>query len=131
MKGEREKLAEKYFNCSESERAAFEAGIKLGTIYHQFVGTPINEENAGLLERAMVEGTMIQPFVIDAEVHIERGLLRSKKGEFDYVSLSGPMLAVRLVVGYGNVKVIARMKHIPEINYPLMYIEDITRLEER
>ena len=36
----REDLANSRFNCSVKERACFEAGIKMGTIYHQFVGTP-------------------------------------------------------------------------------------------
>jgi hypothetical protein len=31
-------VADSYFSCTDSERAAFEAGIKLGTVYHQFVG---------------------------------------------------------------------------------------------
>ena len=39
MASKREDLADKYFNCSLRERVVFEAGIKLGTIYHQFVGT--------------------------------------------------------------------------------------------
>ena len=38
----REEVAASRFNCSEKERAIFEAGIKMATIYHQFVGTPVN-----------------------------------------------------------------------------------------
>lgn len=94
----RAKIAEKYFNCSDRERAAFEAGIKLGTIYHQFIGTPISRVNVALLEKTIAEGTKIQPFVEDAEVHISREELKRKKGEFDYVSLSGNMLTVHLLV---------------------------------
>lgn len=123
----REELARKYFDCTDSERAAFEAGIKLGTIYHQFVGTPIDEQNVRLLENAIAEGTKIQPYVKDAEIVIDREHLRSKRGEFDYDSLSGSMLSVRLVVKYNDIIVTARMKHIPEINYPLMYIEKVEK----
>ncbi|MBR1452331.1 MAG: hypothetical protein IJ592_02405, partial [Candidatus Methanomethylophilaceae archaeon] len=36
---EREELANQRFSCTERERAVFEAGIKMATIYHQFVGT--------------------------------------------------------------------------------------------
>jgi hypothetical protein len=124
---DREKVADKYFDCSDSERAAFEAGIKLGTIYHQFVGTPISKENVRLLESAIAEGTKIQPFVEDAEVEISRHGLKKKKGEFDYVSLSGNMLTVRLVVEYHGVRVNAGMKFIPEINYPLMFMEKVKK----
>ena len=45
MSGKREELAAGYFNCSLKERAVFESGIKLGTIYHQFVGTPLSSSN--------------------------------------------------------------------------------------
>lgn len=125
MADKREKIAEGFFECSDTERAAFEAGIKLGTIYHQFVGTPISRDNVGLLEKAIAEGTKIQPFVEDATVHISREELKHKEGEFDYVSLSGNMLDVRLVVKYKKVKVTAGMKFIDEISYPLMFIEKI------
>jgi len=127
MAVDRVKIADHFFDCSDTERAAFEAGIKLGTIYHQFVGTPISRENVSLLEKAIAEGTKIQPFVKDAEVRISRDELASKKGEFDYVSLSGNMLNVRLVVEYGSVRLTAGMKFIPEISYPLMFIEKIER----
>jgi len=123
----RERIADRFFDCSDTERAAFEAGIKLGTIYHQFVGTPISRDNVALLEKAIAEGTKIQPFVEDAKVRISREELKRKKGEFDYVSLSGNMLKVRLVVEYGNVRVTAGMKFVGEINYPLMFIEKIER----
>ena len=125
MRNSREAKADSHFSCTDSERATFEAGIKLGTIYHQFVGTPISKENVGLLEKAIAEGTKIQPFVSDAEVRISKKELKSKKGEFDYVSLSGNMLKVRLVVEYGDVRVTAGMKFVDEINYPLMFIEKI------
>jgi hypothetical protein len=123
----RAKIAEKYFNCSDRERAAFEAGIKLGTIYHQFVGTPISRDNVALLEKAIAEGTKIQPFVKNAEVRISREELKRKKGEFDYVSLSGNMMTVRLLVEYKDVRVSAGMKFIKEINYPLMYMDKIKK----
>ena len=41
---DREQLADDRFACSRRERAVFEAGIKMGTIYHQFVGTPFNRD---------------------------------------------------------------------------------------
>ncbi|MDH4123193.1 MAG: dihydroneopterin aldolase family protein [Thermoplasmata archaeon] len=127
MRIEREKIAEGYFKCTDSERAAFEAGIKLGTVYHQFVGTPISIENVELLENAIAEGTKIQPFVYDAEVHISRDVLRSKKSEFDYISLTGDMMNVSLIVDFKGVRVFAKMKFVPEMNYPLMFIEKVEK----
>ena len=32
---------------TERDRAIFEAGIKLGALYHQWVGTPISKKSAG------------------------------------------------------------------------------------
>ena len=37
------------------EIAAFEAGIKLGALYHQFVGSPVSPKTADSLERAIEE----------------------------------------------------------------------------
>lgn len=37
------------------DRAVFEAGIKLGALYHQFVGTPINTEMLDGLSRIIEE----------------------------------------------------------------------------
>lgn len=128
MATNRERIAEGFFKCTDSERATFEAGIKLGTIYHQFVGTPINKSNVELLETAIAEGTKIQPFVRDAEVHISREELKTKKSEFDYVSLTGDMLAVRVVVEYKGFRVVAGMEYIQEINYPLMFIEKVEKI---
>jgi len=124
----REKIAEEFFECTDSERATFEAGIKLGTIYHQFVGTPINKTNVKLLETAIAEGTKIQPFVRDAEVHISREELKMKKSEFNYVSLRGDMLNVRLVVEYKGYRVVAGMRYIPKIDYPLMFVEKVEKI---
>lgn len=122
----RERKANSYFSCSDRERAAFEAGIKLGAIYHQFVGVPLSSKNVTTLERAIEAGSRVQPFVEDVKVRIDRKMLRSKHGVFDYVSLTGDMLDVALVVRYGSARARASMRYIKEINYPLMYIEDIT-----
>jgi len=125
MRNSREAKAESHFSCSDSERAAFEAGVKLGTIYHQFVGVPLSSDNVETLEKAIVAGSMVQPFVEDVRVRIDRSKLKSKRGEYDYTSLTGDMLDVTLIVRYKGVRVEARMEFIKEMNYPLMYIKEI------
>jgi hypothetical protein len=125
MKDVREKTADSYFSCSDSERAAFEAGIKLGTIYHQFVGVPLSKGTVQTLEGAIEAGSRVQPFVEDVRVTIDRSKLRDKHGQYDYVALTGDMLDVSLVVRYKNTRVRASMKFLKEMNYPLMYIEKI------
>lgn len=116
---------DKYFNCTNSERAAFEAGIKLGTVYHQFVGAPLSKTNVDVLEKSISEGAKVQPFVKDAVVKIDRSRLKEKDTEFDYVTLTGDMLDVQIVVKFKNVEVTCEMRYIPEMDYPLMYVKDV------
>lgn len=129
MRDLREQKSETYFDCSESERAAFEAGIKLGTVYHQFVGVPVSAENADTLERAIEAGSRVQPFVEDVQVRIDRSRLKRKKGQYDYVSLTGDMLDVALTVKYKGTRVEAGMKFVKEMNYPLMFVKRVVRGE--
>ncbi len=125
MRNSREAKADSHFSCSDSERASFEAGVKLGTIYHQFVGVPVSAENVETLERAIESGSMAQPFVQSVRVRIDRSKLRKKRGEYDYVSLTGEMLDVTISVRYKSAKVRASMRLVKEMNYPLMFIESI------
>lgn len=128
MRNSREATADRHFACSEAERAAFEAGIKLGTIYHQFVGVPLRPENVSALEKAIEAGCRVQPFVERVKVRIDRSRLKKKRGQYDYVSLTGDMLDVSLIVRYENTRVKARMRLIKEMNYPLMYVERVERV---
>jgi hypothetical protein len=116
---------EKYFNCSDRERAAFEAGIKLGTIYHQFVGAPVSEINVKVLEKAIEDGAKIQPFVEDVKVKIDRNKLRGKKDHYDYVTLLGNMLDVKMMIRYKDKTVFSELRYVEELDYPLMYITKI------
>ncbi len=127
MSDSREATADSYFKCSDSERAAFEAGIKMGTIYHQFVGIPVSSDNVETLERAIEEGCKVQPFVEEVKVVIDKSRLKTKKGEFDYLSLTGDMLDVELVVNYNGVTVEASMRQVKEMNYPLMFIKRVSK----
>lgn len=125
----REEMASEFFHCSEGERVAFEAGIKLGTIYHQFVGTPVASSNVDSLERAIEEGVMVQPFVEDVKVTINRSMLRKKRNEFDYQTLTGNMMEVRLTIQIDDVEAVAEMSYISELKYPLMFIRKISKIE--
>ena len=128
MRNSREAKADRFFSCTDSERAAFEAGIKMGTIYHQFVGVPLSVQNVGTLEKAIESGSRVQPFVEDVRVRIDRTKLKDKRGQYDYVSLTGDMLDVTLVAKYKTARVRASMKLVKEMNYPLMFIEEIEKI---
>ncbi len=114
--------AAKYFVCSESERACFEAGIKLGAIYHQYVGTPVSRESAESLEKAIEAGVRIQPFVQDVRVWIDRSSLHPLKSTYKYTSLKGEMLDVWLQIRYGEYVATCEMKYVSELDYTLMRV---------
>ena len=114
--------AAKYFNCTDRERAAFEAGIKLGSLFHQFIGTPITVDNVADLENAITKSVRVQPFVKDVRVRIHRELLTKKKHHYDYNTLTGEMLNVILRIKYKDITLKAQLDFKGDLNYPLMYI---------
>lgn len=111
---------------TDRDNALFEAGIKLGALYHQFTGSPVNSDTVSSLEQAIQESISVQPFVEDISVKINRDMLKSKlNSEFGYTELQGPMLNVKITVKFGSVKVKVGMEYSSELNYPLMKIEEI------
>ena len=125
MTENREDLAAKKFKCSTKERALFEAGIKMGTIYHQFVGVPLDQDSVDALEDAIEKGVLVQPYVESVKVEIDRSIFSPKRDEYSYRSLSGEMLDVILVIKIDNVRVKAEMRYDPVLKYPLMYISNM------
>ena len=117
---------EEYFsNISNRERAIFEGAISMGALFHQFVGTPFNKTNIASLEKAMEESLNLQPAIENVEVEIRFDKLEESMTEFDYTSLTGDMLDVKIHTKVDDVKAIIRIEFIEELNYPLMYVEDI------
>ena len=112
---------------SDRDNALFEAGIKLGALYHQFIGTPVSTETAEMLERAIERSVALQPWVNSVEVSIDREKVSEIENQFKYCELSGVMLDVKVVVLYGQVEVHARLKYEDEMDYPLMRVEKITK----
>ncbi len=125
LRTSREERAASHFESTIRERAVFEAGIKLGTVYHQFIGTPVSISNIESLEKAIEEGVRVQPYVEDVKVRIDRTCLKKKRNEYDYQSLTGQMLDVTVVIKIDMVRVTAQMKYLEDIKYPLMFIRSI------
>ncbi|MBS7287680.1 MAG: dihydroneopterin aldolase family protein [Candidatus Freyarchaeota archaeon] len=123
-----EDLVKRFFgnDVTDRDRAVFEAGIKLGAIYHQFMGVPLSKRNILTVEKAIEETVSCQPYVESARVKIKPPQ-DSNSRRYGYSEVSGRNLSVRLVVKYGHVRVFAGMEYVPELNYPLMFIE---KLEE-
>lgn len=111
------------------DRAVFEAGIKLGALYHQFVGTPINMDMLNGLERMIEESIGVQPFVRSISVIIDTDMVIKKQNpEFGYCELEGRMLHVSLQVIYKNIIVHAEMFYDKEKDYPLMSVKKIEEM---
>jgi hypothetical protein len=114
-----------FFQCTDGERATFEAGIKLGTIYHQYTGIPLDLSTAGTLERTIEAMTKRQPFVEQVSVKISRRVLRKQITSYGYASLSPEMLTVKLAARYGNALARCEMRFVDELRYPLMFVRRV------
>ena len=121
--------AKDLFNCTDSERAVFEAGIKLGGIYHQFIGATVTPENVAHLEKVIEEGARYQPFVESIKAHVDRTELRGKSDPYDYQTITGKMLSVRIVTHYGTARAVCELKWLPDLHYPLMYVKAVTKVK--
>ena len=116
---------EYFSNITTRERAIFEGAISMGALFHQFVGTPVNKDSKGSLEKAMEESLNLQPAIEKVEVKIRFDKLEESMTEFDYTSLTGDMLDVKIHTKVDKVTAIIRIEFIEELNYPLMYVEEI------
>ena len=116
---------EYFSNITTRERAIFEGAISMGALFHEFVGTPVNKDTKKSLETSMEESLKLQPAIEDVEVEIRFDKLEESMTEFDYTSLTGDMLDVKIHTKVENVKAIIRIEFIEELNYPLMYVEKI------
>ena len=126
FKGDKMDVDKEFFsNITSRERAIFEGAISMGALFHQFVGTPVNNQTKKSLEDAMKNSLSLQPAIEDVEVNIDFTKLEDAMSEFDYTSLTGDMLDVKIHTKVDDVKAVIRIKFIEELNYPLMYVEDI------
>lgn len=117
---------EYFSNITTRERAIFEGAISMGALFHQFVGTPVNKDTKNSLETSMEESLKLQPAIEDVNVNIRFDKLEESMTEFEYTSLTGDMLDVKIYTKVDNVTAIIRIEFIEELNYPLMYVENIT-----
>jgi hypothetical protein len=112
---------------TQRDRALFEAGIKLGALYHQFVGTPVNMETVESLEDTISKSIFVQPYADDISVRIDRDMVTSRLNEkFGYCELEGRMLDVEARIVYGDTTALVGLKFDQTLDYPLMWIIDVT-----
>ena len=104
---------------TDAEQACFEAGIKFGSLYHQFAGTPVSPDSTRSLETAMAESIENQPFCesVTVEIHDDR-VADDIDHENGYTELSGHLMDVEMRIDYEGV--VARTRMEMEDGYPLM-----------
>ncbi|QLD89343.1 DHNA family protein [Natronomonas salina] len=107
------------------QAACFEAGIKFGTLYHQFAGTPVSPDSSASLERAIAEAVENQPFCESVDVEILDDVLAAELDEqsADYTELTGRFMEVELVVDYEGCRVHTSMSM--EGDYPRMRVDRV------
>jgi hypothetical protein len=111
---------------SDREQAIFEAGIKLGALYHQWVGTPVSQESAGSVETAIERSVILQPFVEEITVRLDRRLM--EKNIFGYSELSGLMFDVTIITRVNRAYCKARLA--PRKGYPLMKVVECREIPQ-
>ena len=106
------------------QQACFEAGVKFGSLYHQFAGTPVSPDSTGSLETAIAESIENQPHceAVAVEIHDDR-VAADIDHENGYTELSGHLMTVRMRIDYEGVRVQTRMEM--EDGYPLMKLVEV------
>ena len=103
---------------TDGKQAVFEAGIKLGALYHQWVGTPVSRDSAPGIEHAIEQAVILQPFVEEITVWLDRSLMT--ENIYGYSELSGLMFQVEIITRVGFAY--CRAQLAPDAGYPLMRI---------
>jgi hypothetical protein len=108
---------------SSREALLFEAGIKLGGVFHQYLGIPVSGRTSASLARAIEAAVGLQPFVRRVTVRIRPERAGPVgRGRFAYRYLVPEMLDVTVELGDGSSSVVANLRHRPDLRYPLMKV---------
>jgi Uncharacterized protein conserved in archaea len=109
---------------TDAQQACFEAGIKFGTLYHQFAGTPVAPTSTTSLEQAMAESIENQPHceAVSVEIYDER-VADDIDHANGYTELTGSLMDVEMRISYGETTVRTRMEM--EDGYPRMKLVTI------
>ena len=111
-------------DATEAERACFEAGIKFGSLYHQFAGTPVSTANTRSLERAIAESIENQPACESVDVRIDDDAVAAAS-DHGYTELTGRLMEVDVRVDHEGIVVDAEMR--VEESYPRMRVTSVER----
>jgi len=114
---------------TDTEQACFEAGIKFGSLYHQFAGTPVSPDSTRSLETAMAEAIENQPFCESVTVAIDDDRVADEiDHDSGYTELTGSLMTVEMQIRYEDVTAQTRMEM--EDGYPRMKLVAIDEAGE-
>jgi dihydroneopterin aldolase len=119
-------------DLSRREALLFEAGVKLGGVFHQYLGIPVTPRTAPGVARTIERAVALQPYVVRVRVRIDPargGPVGS--GKFAYRYLTAEMLDVRVRLRDGPEEVEARLAHRADLRYPLMSVTRARRSPAR
>lgn len=109
------------------EALLFEAGIKLGGIFHQYLGIPVSPRTAKALARTIEAAVALQPFVERVRVRIRPAAEgKARPGPFGYSYVTGEMIDAQVTLADGRTRVVARLSYRSDLRYPLMRVESAT-----
>ncbi|WP_181687394.1 dihydroneopterin aldolase family protein [Halorhabdus salina] len=109
---------------TDPQEAAFELGIKFGSLYHQFAGTPISPESAPDLAAAIESAIENQPHCRDVTVEMQLEAIRDAiEPDVGYTEFTGEFAKVEIVVEYDGIEVTAIM--MMDDGYPRMELIEV------
>ena len=110
--------------ATDPQQACFEAGIKFGSLYHQFAGTPVSPSSTRSMETAMAESIENQPHCeeVTVDIHDDR-VADAIDHENGYTELTGSLMDVEMRIDYEGVAIRTRMTM--EDGYPLMELVEV------
>jgi hypothetical protein len=104
---------------TDAQQACFEAGIKFGSLYHQFAGTPVSPDSSHSLETAIEEAIENQPHCNSVVVEIlDDRVADAIDHDEGYAELTGSLMEVEIRINYEGTAVRTRMAM--EDGYPRM-----------
>lgn len=123
-----------YFSpdLTNRERACFETGIKLGALYHIMSGIPVSADDKiiGSIEKGIEAAISCQPYVESVRIILNKDkIFGNKSTPFNYDEITGKIIRAELILKYKDIEVQAKVDWIEELQYPLMFIEKISKVE--
>ena len=119
-------------DLTNRERACFETGIKLGALYHIMSGIPVSADDKiiGSIEKGIEAAISCQPYVESVRIILDKDkIFGNKNTPFNYDEITGKIIRAELILKYEDIEVLAKVDWIEELQYPLMFIEKISKIE--